>query len=325
MALAKVKPFEDGAADVAARPERRDPRRHPRDEGSVARTPRPSSRAWSRRWPSSSPDADSTETGLKQGRPRRHGITQRHAHAHRLGQGDAEDHQGDADGRRRQAAARPGSRARRPALRRSGWTGSWPTSIGASPARKARRRCSSAPARSDVHLLVVMTAERGLCGGFNTNIAAPRPPGHPRACARPARRSRSSASAARASTTCAATTPARSSDRVDLKAVKQLAYVNAEEIADKILAMFEAGEFDVATIYYLRIQERHHPEADGAAAHSGEAAGACDGHAAGQGRGDLRVRAVRGGNSRPAAASRTSRRRSSAACSRTRPASRARA
>ena len=39
-------------------------------------------------------------------------------------------------------------------------------------------------------------------------------------------------------------------DRVDLKAVKQLAYVNAEGIADKVLAMFAAGEFDVCTLYF---------------------------------------------------------------------------
>jgi F-type H+-transporting ATPase subunit gamma len=32
----------------------------------------------------------------------------------------------------------------------------------------ARPSCWRAPARTDVHLLVVMTAERGLCGGFNS-------------------------------------------------------------------------------------------------------------------------------------------------------------
>ena len=37
---------------------------------------------------------------------------------------------------------------------------------------------------------------------------------------------------------------------VDLKSVRQLAFVNAEDIARKILDMFEAGEFDVCTLYY---------------------------------------------------------------------------
>ena len=41
---------------------------------------------------------------------------------------------------------------------------------GVSASRDGARGCSPAPARSDVHLLVVCTAERGLCGGFNSSI-----------------------------------------------------------------------------------------------------------------------------------------------------------
>jgi len=39
-------------------------------------------------------------------------------------------------------------------------------------------------------------------------------------------------------------------DRIDLKSVKQLSFVNAEDIGQKVLAMFDKGEFDVATIYF---------------------------------------------------------------------------
>jgi len=39
-------------------------------------------------------------------------------------------------------------------------------------------------------------------------------------------------------------------DRVDLRAVKQLSFANAQGIADKILALFRAGEFDVCTLYF---------------------------------------------------------------------------
>jgi F0F1-type ATP synthase gamma subunit len=35
---------------------------------------------------------------------------------------------------------------------------------------KARHAFWRAPASDEVHLLVVMTAERGLCGGFNSTI-----------------------------------------------------------------------------------------------------------------------------------------------------------
>jgi F-type H+-transporting ATPase subunit gamma len=103
--------------------------------------------------------------------------------------------------------------------------------------------------KEDVHLLVVMTAERGLCGGFNTNIA------------RLARQDirRLVAAGKTVKVLCVGRKgfdnlrrdyARQIQDRVDLKAVKQLAYVNAEEIAEKILAMYQAGEFDVATMYY---------------------------------------------------------------------------
>jgi F-type H+-transporting ATPase subunit gamma len=107
--------------------------------------------------------------------------------------------------------------------------------------------------REDTHLLIVMTAERGLCGGFNSNIA---------------RRARQDIRRlVQAGKTVKILAVGRKGfdnlrrdygkliiDRVDLKGVKQLGFVNAEEIADKVMAMFEAGEFDVATLYYSEFQ-----------------------------------------------------------------------
>ena len=43
-------------------------------------------------------------------------------------------------------------------------------------------------------------------------------------------------------------------DRIDMKSVKQLGFINAEEVAEKVMAMFQAGEFDVATLYYSEFQ-----------------------------------------------------------------------
>ena len=39
-------------------------------------------------------------------------------------------------------------------------------------------------------------------------------------------------------------------EHVDLRGVRQLAFVNAEDISRKVLARFEAGEFDVCTLFY---------------------------------------------------------------------------
>ena len=103
--------------------------------------------------------------------------------------------------------------------------------------------------KDQVHLLVVMTAERGLCGGFNSNIA---------------RLARGDAvRLAAAGKTIKMLTVGRKGsdalrrdwgrsivDRVDLKSVKQLGFANAQAIADKIFAMFSAGEFDICTLYF---------------------------------------------------------------------------
>jgi F-type H+-transporting ATPase subunit gamma len=103
--------------------------------------------------------------------------------------------------------------------------------------------------KDQVHLLIVMTAERGLCGGFNTNIS------------RLARQDavRLVQQGKTVKIICVGRKGADSLrrdwgkaivDRVDLKAVKQLGFANAEDVARRILTLFEAGEFDVATLYF---------------------------------------------------------------------------
>jgi F-type H+-transporting ATPase subunit gamma len=103
--------------------------------------------------------------------------------------------------------------------------------------------------RDQTHLLVVMTAERGLCGGFNSNIA---------------RRARQDvAHLQREGKTVKILSVGRKGydilrreyarliiDRVDLRSVRQLGFSNAEAIAAKVLELFKAGEFDVCTLYF---------------------------------------------------------------------------
>ena len=103
--------------------------------------------------------------------------------------------------------------------------------------------------KDQVHLMIVATAERGLCGGFNSNIA------------RLARQD--AARLVRDGKTVKIICVGRKGadalrrdwgrqivDRVDLKAVKQLGFANAEDIARRVLVLFAAGEFDVATLYF---------------------------------------------------------------------------
>ena len=54
---------------------------------------------------------------------------------------------------------------------RSAWRACWQTSTPASSNRAGASPLLVGTGKDQVHLLVVMTAERGLCGGFNSNIA----------------------------------------------------------------------------------------------------------------------------------------------------------
>ncbi|TPW26518.1 F0F1 ATP synthase subunit gamma [Pararhizobium mangrovi] len=103
--------------------------------------------------------------------------------------------------------------------------------------------------KDDTHLLVVCTAERGLCGGFNAQIV---------------RRARRDLEAlmAEGKTVKIICVGKKGHDmlrrefgkqileRVDLREVKQIGFSDADGIGKKIIGLFEEGEFDVCTLYY---------------------------------------------------------------------------
>ena len=107
--------------------------------------------------------------------------------------------------------------------------------------------------KDDVHLLVVATAERGLCGGFNSSIVK---------LAR--ERIRQLESQGKTVKILTVGKKGREQlkrdhgskfvDHIDLSDVKKLGYGDAAPIGAKVLQMFEAGEFDVATLFYNRFQ-----------------------------------------------------------------------
>jgi F-type H+-transporting ATPase subunit gamma len=103
--------------------------------------------------------------------------------------------------------------------------------------------------KDQVHLLIVMTAERGLCGGFNSNIAKLARSDAQR-LTREGKTVRIFCVGKKGADNLRRDFAKQTVDRVDLKGVKQLGFANAEEVANKVLAMFEAGDFDVATLYF---------------------------------------------------------------------------
>jgi F-type H+-transporting ATPase subunit gamma len=101
------------------------------------------------------------------------------------------------------------------------------------------------------HLLLVATAERGLCGGFNSNIA--------RLADRDARRLLAKGRKVRFLCIGRKGFDLLKRDHfermlsdsfIDLKHVRRIGFAEAENIGRSIIEMFERGEFDVCTLYY---------------------------------------------------------------------------
>ncbi len=117
--------------------------------------------------------------------------------------------------------------------------------------RPAAPRLLTGTGSDQVHLLVVATAERGLCGGFNSSIAK-------------LARSHADALIAEGKTVKILTIGKKGReqlkrtheqyfiDHVDLTEVKRLRYRDAHAIGSEVLRRFCEGEFDVATLFYSK-------------------------------------------------------------------------
>jgi F-type H+-transporting ATPase subunit gamma len=103
--------------------------------------------------------------------------------------------------------------------------------------------------KDQVHLLVVMTAERGLCGGFNSNIAKlARNDAYN--LIKQGKTVKILAVGKKGADNLRRDLGKNIVERMDFRGVKQIGFANAEEVGTKLLAMFEAGDYDVATIYF---------------------------------------------------------------------------
>ena len=107
--------------------------------------------------------------------------------------------------------------------------------------------------RDQVHLLVVCTAERGLCGAFNSSIV------------RLAREhiNRLLADGKQVKILCVGKKGYDQLrrlyapliiDLIELRGVRQLSFEHAERAANKVLSLFAEGVFDVATLFFSRFR-----------------------------------------------------------------------
>ena len=103
--------------------------------------------------------------------------------------------------------------------------------------------------RDEMHLLVVCTAERGLCGGFNTQIARLARE-HVRKLLADGKTVKILSVGNKGYDILRREFGALIIERVDLREVKPLGFVKADAIAKKVIALFDEGAFDVCTLFY---------------------------------------------------------------------------
>jgi F-type H+-transporting ATPase subunit gamma len=107
--------------------------------------------------------------------------------------------------------------------------------------------------KDDVHLLIVCTAERGLCGAFNSSIV--------RLAREHVIRLRSQGKEVKI--ICVGKKGLDQLrrqfkdliiDTIEFRGVRQLTFEHAEQVSEKVLGLFAEGAFDVATLFFSRFK-----------------------------------------------------------------------
>jgi F-type H+-transporting ATPase subunit gamma len=104
-----------------------------------------------------------------------------------------------------------------------------------------------------VHLLLVCTGERGLSGAFNSSIVRLARE-HAQTLMAQGKEVKFFCVGRKGYEQLRRLFDKQIVEHMDLRSVRQLGFVNAEDIARKVLARFEAGEFDVCTLFYSRFR-----------------------------------------------------------------------
>ena len=107
--------------------------------------------------------------------------------------------------------------------------------------------------KDNVHLLVVCTAERGLCGGFNSQIAR-LARDHIRRLLADGKQVKIICVGKKGFDILRRDYASMILDRVDLREVKTLGFVNADAIAKKVIHLFNEGAFDICTLFYSQFK-----------------------------------------------------------------------
>ncbi|MDN4630337.1 F0F1 ATP synthase subunit gamma [Sphingomonas sp. PvP056] len=106
--------------------------------------------------------------------------------------------------------------------------------------------------KDQVHLLIIATSERGLAGAFNSNIV--------RAARRKAEELEAAGKtvkfyvAGKKGRVIRRFFPTQIAADHEMSHIKTVSFTDARAIADDVIARFEAGEFDIAHLFYAKFQ-----------------------------------------------------------------------
>tara|TARA_B110001454_G_scaffold212742_1_gene229903 strand:+ start:241 stop:1119 length:879 start_codon:yes stop_codon:yes gene_type:complete len=107
--------------------------------------------------------------------------------------------------------------------------------------------------KNDIHLCVVITADRGLCGGFNTNICR-KAKSYFEKILKEGKTLRIFTVGSKGHDQLKRAYGAYIVEKVNFKGFKKISFKEAEEIGKKIIKLFKENQFDVCKIFYNKFK-----------------------------------------------------------------------
>ena len=107
--------------------------------------------------------------------------------------------------------------------------------------------------KNNVHLCVVITADRGLCGGFNTNICR-KAKSYFENILKDGKTLKIFTIGSKGHDQLKRAYSQYIIEKINYKNVKKLTYNEAEDVAKKIIKLFNDSQFDICTIFYNKFK-----------------------------------------------------------------------
>ena len=107
--------------------------------------------------------------------------------------------------------------------------------------------------KDNIHLCVVITADRGLCGGFNTNICR-KAKNYFEKIIKEGKTLKIFTVGSKGHDQLKRVYGSYIVDKVNFKGYKRISYKEAEEVGKKIIKLFNDGKFDICNIFYNKFK-----------------------------------------------------------------------